>query len=100
MLRSPLNESVVGFYPIIEILAPADPDLLHASFVVRFDSLYISAALIRVLITLGQSLWFIALSKNLCAAYLFPLLVSKKSTVFPSLSTALYRYIHSPFTLI
>src|SRR3954469_25979574 len=58
------------------------------------------APLLSILITFGQPLLLIAFKRNLCAASLLLLLVKRKSTVFPSLSTALYKYIHSPFTLI
>src|SRR4051812_39765219 len=44
--------------------------------------------------TFGQPLFLIALRRNLCAASLCLFLASRKSAVFPSLSTALYKYGH------
>jgi len=47
----------------------------------------------------GAPLRSIACSKNLRAAALSRCTRSKKSTVSPALSTAQYRYFHTPFTL-
>src|SRR4051794_23940741 len=58
------------------------------------------APLLSILITFGQPLLLMALSKNLWAANLFLLFVNRKSTVFPALSTALYKNIHFNVSLI
>src|SRR3954452_3648729 len=58
------------------------------------------APLLSILMVRGLPLLQIAFNKNRGAALLFLLLVSRKSTVLPSLSTARYRYIHAPFTLM
>ncbi len=56
--------------------------------------------LLSMLISSGIPLFSIALFKNLWAENLILFLVSRKSTVLPFLSTALYKYLHTPLTLM
>ncbi|MGB5320356.1 MAG: hypothetical protein WBN25_15035, partial [Eudoraea sp.] len=58
------------------------------------------ASLLSILISSGLPLSAIALIKNLWAEIRCLLFVKRKTTVLPSLSTALYKYLHSPFTFI
>ena len=58
------------------------------------------APLLSIFISSGLPLSVMALIKNLWADIRCLLLVKRKSTVLPSLSTALYKYLHSPFTFI
>ena len=58
------------------------------------------ATLLSILIILGSPLFPIALFKNFWAEPFILRLVNKKSTVLPCLSTAQYKYLSLPATLI
>jgi hypothetical protein len=55
---------------------------------------------LSTLTTLGLPLFPMALLKNFCADIFCLLLVNRKSTVFPSLSLALFKYLSLPPTLM
>jgi len=71
---------------------------IHRLFTVRIPAVF--APLLSILIILGLPLFPIALFKNFCAEPFILHLVSKKSIVFPYLSTARYKYLSFPATLI
>ena len=66
--------------------------------IIRIASVF--ALLLSILISLGFPLLPMALFRNFCADPFILRLVSKKSTVFPCLSTARYKYLSLPPTLM
>jgi len=56
--------------------------------------------LLSIFIFLGTPLLLMAFFKNFVAAFLSRLARSKKSMVFPSVSTARYKYAHFPLTFL
>ena len=109
LIQSFLKPSIFCTRHLINLWSPSTLlfKYLHRLILILFIHLLLKvliasllAPLWSMLINFGQPFCLISLIRNLWAANLFRRLISRKSTVFPSLSTSRYKYIHSPFTLI